>query len=96
MPLCLLLGGHGNVVGGHGVDKAFSVGLGEGGPGLDLKVGKGIVGGQNHGYSGCFALLPALAMVTMKLRLGTHFLQFFKLMNTLPIIALAKWLVQEI
>ena len=73
MPLYLLLGGHGEVVGGHGVDEAFSVGLSEGGPALDLKVGKGIVGGQNQGYRGCFASLLALAMVTVKLHLGTHF-----------------------
>ena len=38
-----LLGGHGEVVGGHVVDKVFCVSVDEGAPQLDLKIGKEVV-----------------------------------------------------
>ena len=74
----MLLGGRGVVVGGHVVDKAFSASLDEVAQGFDLNVGKEVVGGQNHGFRGCFPLLPALTMVRMKL----HWEIIFKLFKT--------------
>ena len=60
MPLHPLLGGHGEVVGGHVVDKAYGVGLGEGGPGFDHKVGKEVVEGQNHGLGDVLHCCPPM------------------------------------
>ena len=58
MALYLLLGGYDEVV-GAGLDEVAQR--------LDHKVGKEVVGGQNHGYGECFGLLSALTMVRMKL-----------------------------
>ena len=73
----MLLGGCGVVVGGHVVDKAFGASLDEVAKWLDHKVGKEVVGGQNHGSRGCFPLLPALTMVRMKLHWELNF-ELFK------------------
>ena len=61
----MLLGGRGVVVGGHVVDKALGASLDEVAQGLDHKVGKEVVGRKNHGFRGCFPLLPALTMVRL-------------------------------
>ena len=62
----MLLGGRGVVVGGNVVDKVFGASLDEVAQGLDQKVGKEVVEGQNHCYGGCFAWLPSLTVVRMK------------------------------